>query len=267
MNNKKKLGAAFISLAVSGLAGLMLVAPGALANGQGVGGSVLTKQACDWRITEVDASFTLESALADPTNVESESNSRAIYDGTPITISSAEQSQNVYVTGNSQTVNSDSDNTRCIFYQVGGAVKTRPTVVMKTGTQVFTASYPILDGNGDPVLEDGNPTYQTDADMEITLGGISPLGVAFSDPNTCSSEWSNADLSLNASEEATALEIASLSDILVAQQKDSGQRCDQPYVVSLQLPGGVVPDSPGAVYTYSGIVLTTTLTALDTAGE
>ena len=124
MNNKKKLGAAFISLAVSGFAGLMLVAPGALATGQdphdqGLGGSVLTKQACDWRITDVEATFNLQSELADPESDESGSNSRAIYEGNAITISSEEQSQNVYVTGNSQIANSDSDNTRCIFYQVG----------------------------------------------------------------------------------------------------------------------------------------------------
>ena len=95
MNNKKKLGAAFISLAVSGLAGLMLVAPGALANGQWT-----SEAACLQNRHAIGESKYTRRHLrecADPT-----SGQHAIYDGTPMHAQFSEQSQNVYVTGNSQ---------------------------------------------------------------------------------------------------------------------------------------------------------------------
>ena len=249
---KKKLGAAFISLAVSGFAGLMLVAPGALATGQGhgnVGGSVRTKEACDWRIQEIPASVTLASALVDPQDDQS----AAVYDGTAMTLSSVAQDQNVYVTGNLQGANSDSLNTKCIFYNVPGAGtdQTRPTVSMATtGTGVFEATY------------QGDTGAEVDSGMQVTLGtltGTSPLGVAFVECVDSANVWTTTDLNLGASKSATSVEIPTIGDVDQSQQKDDGLRCNQTYVVSIALPEGVVPDSPGAVYTFSGVVLTTTL--------
>ena len=248
MNNKKKLGAAFISLAVSGLAGLMLVAPGALANGQGngnVGGSVRTKEACDWRIQDIPATVTLASE-PDPTN------GQTVYDGTAMTLSSVAQDQNVYVTGNLQETNSDSLNTKCIFYNVpgtSGTDATRPDVTMATtGTGVFEATY-----------QDDDTGTEIDSGMQVTLG-TSPLGVAFAECGDQANVWTTTDLNLGASATATSVEIPTIGDVVQSQQEDGGLRCNQTYVVSIALPVGVVPDSPGAVYTFSGVILTTTLT-------
>jgi len=244
MNNKKKLGAAFISLAVSGLAGLMLVAPGALANGpngQGIGASVLTEQACNWVNFGVPADITLTSA--------------STYDGTPLQLTASATVLNVYVTG-AQATTSATENTRCIFYELG-TDKSRPSVVMTIDDAQFGAKY----GPGDGV---------EDTDMGINLDGTTPLVV---DSSPCGvdvdNDWtvlSSLDLHNDGSAEGIPIEMKTRSDVDKVQLAfnetagTGGQRCATTYTVSLLLPGGVEPDSPGATYTFSGITLSTVLT-------
>ena len=239
MNNKKKLGAAFISLAVSGFAGLMLVAPGALATGQGVGGSVLTEQACNWVNFGVPADITLTSA--------------STYDGTPLQLTASATVLNVYVTG-SQATASETESTRCIFYEIG-TDKSRPSVVMSIDDVKFAATY------GANIDDEG---------MGIDLNGTTPLVV---DSAPCAVDVDNAwtvlsslDLHNDGSAEGIPIEMKTISDVDKVQLASDapvnagGERCATTYTVSLLLPGGVEPAEPGATYTFSGITLSTVLT-------
>ena len=238
MNNKKKLGAAFISLAVSGFAGLMLVAPGSLAVG-GVVGTVLTEAKCDWQILSVPATFTLASA------------GDAKYEGAALELSVADQDLNVYVSGG-QPEKTASGNTACIFYDAVAVLKkTRPEVVMSINATSFTAEYQV-NGSGDPVMDTFMDVNLAENPLVVTMGACAELDAAWT---------STPKLSLGTVLEDTAIEIQAQSDVLDAQASDLGLRCDNNYGVSLTLPGGVEPLGAGEEYTFRGIILTTTLTA------
>jgi len=237
MKNKKKLGAAFIALAFSGFAGLMVVAPGALATDAGVSSSVVTEELCEWQIFAVPADFAVSSGGAE-------------YVGEILPLTAVAQTVNVYVTGNEQATPSAADNTACAFYtEVDPGFKTRPTVVMSVGTGEFAATYPGVD---DAVTEDGG--------MSFTLND-SPLKITSTLPASCIEDnWAATNLSLGVSGSGVNMEIPLIANIDNVQAENGGQRCTNSFVASIDIPGDVMPLGPGKTYSYSGITLTTTLT-------
>jgi hypothetical protein len=240
VNNKRKLGAAFISLAISGFAGLMLVAPGALAGG--VVGTVLTDSKCDWQIFDIPASFAVASA-------------GSTYKGVSMDLTVENQDLNIYVSGGQENKTADSS-TACIFYDtIDSDNKTRPEITMSINETKFLAEYQV-GGTGEVVLD---PT------MDIDLSAT-PLVITMTKCTDTPGTWTQPDtLNLGSDTSLTALEIATRSKVDSTQVID-GQRCDTGYGVKLTLPGGVEPVGDGEEYTFRGVTLTTTLTALDTIG-
>jgi hypothetical protein len=241
MNQRKKLGAAFISLAVSGFAGLMIVAPGALAVGVDVGGlvgTVLTEPKCDWQIVSIPASFAIGSAAATK------------YEGAALDLSIAGEDMNVYVSG-AQAEKTAAGNTPCIFYNTGTSPKTRPEVVMSINTTTFEAQYQV-NGEGAVLLD---PT------MDIDLSE-NPLKITMGSCLVSNSAWNVSSLELGPeSLSGVALAIPGQTSVLPAQLSDAGLRCDTSYGVRVTIPEHIEPVGAGEQYTFRGVTLTTVLTA------
>jgi hypothetical protein len=238
VNNKRKLGAAFISLAVSGFAGLMLVAPGALAGG--VVGTVLTEAKCDWQIVEIPATFQVGSA------------GNARYTGAELELSVAAQDLNIYVSGRQRLGKTESGSTPCIFYENADlANKTRPKINMSIAATKFLAEYQV-GGTGEVVLDPTMDVELTVSDpLVITMGACSDTGT-----------WTSTSVELGAdAKDSTVIEILEHKDVSTAQG-DDGLRCANSYGVSFNIPKGTVPTGAGEEYSFRGITLTTTLNAI-----
>jgi hypothetical protein len=242
MNQRKKLGAAFISLAVSGFASLMIVAPAALAvtvGGGGIVGTVLTDAKCDWKIVAIPTSFVVGSSGATK------------YTGVPLDLTLADQDLNIYVSGKQDGATS-TGHTPCIFYDgLDASKKTRPEITMSINATKFLAEYKV-NGAGTVVLD---PT------MDINLT-TSPLVITVGECTDKTTWISPATLQLGPTTSGTALKIADMAKVLSSQLL-SGLRCDSGYGVKLTLPGGIEPAGAGEEYSFRGVTLTTTLVAVN----
>lgn len=253
----KALGAGLLGLSVAGFGSLLMLATAANADPvpANIESEVTTEEQCEWRLYAVPTDFTLSAGVE---VVEGFGEVAREYVGAPLTLSRDFDGQiNVYVTGNEQVDNSTDQNTACTFYaNVNETYKERPTLVLSTGADPFTARY-----------VDSNNVEQTDADLTFNLG-TSGLKVDV-DSTNCAVAWSSPDddaTSLGISSSATVLEISNFNAIENVQAVNSGLRCVVDSTVSIIVPGDLLPDAPGKTYTWSGITLTTTLTPIAFAG-
>jgi hypothetical protein len=240
------LGAGLMSLSLTGFAGLLMLAPGAQATEDPgtdatVKSEVKSQEECGW--TLVGAATEIELV---PATDETRYEDAAL----PLTATFAGDSTlNLYVTGNAQAQASRTAHTECIFYSVANpGVLNVPKVTIEVEGAFTSAT---LDDTDDDSLS-FTPGVEDAADLTVTGATL--------DVDACvEDDFVVSTVEVASGETGTLLSMLKASVNEKATEADT-QRCDLGYVVGVTIPGGLKPSAPGAIYTWTGLNLTTVMT-------
>lgn len=240
MNKRVFAGASALSIALPGLIATMALMPAANAiesddettsAGDSISSSATMEEQCKWVLIGAPSSVALT-----PTTAGEE------YNGTDMELSASLSSISIHNTGNQDGNPSYASYTECTFFES----KFKPTATLAIDATKFAAS--ISGGDAD-----------TEMDFDAKAGN--PLAFAFTKASECST-WATAaeTLDLATTSAGTLLDLA-IGDVTTpvtsAGENDKCQLTSGS--VSINIPAGLNPTSPGSAYTFAGPTLTTAL--------
>jgi hypothetical protein len=268
------LGAGLMSMSLTGFAGLLMLAPGAQANEEpanpdngsaAVTAAVTTEEICGWNLIGAPGDFELAPADED-----------AEYEGTAMDLLASftdkaegtANTLNLYVSGTDQAAKSRTSTTACTWYVSAGESPAAATVRMAF-TGAFTSA---ASRNDTPVLVDGDPDTSlsfTPGQSAGLRGGVTaaPLLVTptAADADACEldvdgKKFAVSDVSLSTANAPSTIMTMLIAKVAGKAVANAGQRCDLGFEVKVTVPATQLPANPGAVYTWSGVSLLTTIT-------
>jgi hypothetical protein len=269
------LGAGLMSMSLTGFAGLLMLAPGAQADENPDNGSaavtaaVTTEEICGWNLIGAPGDFALAPADAD-----------AEYEGTAMDLLASftdkaegtANTLNLYVSGTDQAAKSRTSTTACTWYVSAGESPAAATVKM-----AFTGSFASAASRDDnPVLVDEEPDTSlsfTPGQSAGLRGGVTaaPLlvtptaaDVTACEADTNGKKFAVEDVSLSTAGTPSTIMTMLIEDVAAKAGADAGQRCDLGFEVKVTVPAQQLPANPGAVYTWSGVSLLTTIATATT---
>lgn len=234
MKAKKALGAGLVGLSLPMLvAGLSMVGPALGADSTdttaaAIQSTVTTEDQCEWRVANAPGGLTLTAA--------------GEYELNDLDLTASVTGLTVYSTGNTHD-GDETGYTDCVFY--GDVLE--PTLTME------------IDGTAvDGYLTASGSAGDADTSMDFSIDGTNPMTIVTAD--TCT-DWTVASPSLSTTTAATVMSIVTaVIDDNIESAAGGNQTCALDQTITLTVPGGKVPSSPGAGYTFAGPSLTTELT-------
>lgn len=259
MKARKLAAGLAASLAMSGIAlALSVSAPAYSADASS---TVTTEELCEWRMVGAPTAITMSSGVNEykGSTLEMAQNFTST-SGT----AGADETFTVYATGNQQAAGgSRTEFNECTFY---GTNKTKALVSVGLSAK---------DGNTAVKFNAVDEAGTADTGMSFGIGtdaGESTFDISLTDTSACAAPWSASALTLGLdnADDTVGDETSSgtLVTIPIANVDGTGyttaggtDRCLAPMKISTDIPANLLPDTPGDDYTWSGIVLTFTLSS------
>jgi hypothetical protein len=263
----KALGAGLVSLSVAGFGSLLMLAPGAnAADGDGsasISATVTSQEICGWNLLGAPADFTL-APLVNGTE----------YDGAALELladftDSDTSTLNLYVSGTDQNPRSRETTTACTWYASSGVSPAAATVQM-----AFTGSFASAATKAGVAVFDAGD--QEDASLSFTpgqniglRGGVTAANMLITpvanDATACEAvvdgkKFAVEDVSLSTAAAPETIMTMLIANVAGTADINAGQRCDLGFQVKVTVPEQQLPYNPGAIYTWSGVTLLTTIT-------
>ena len=267
----KALGAGLVSLSVAGFGSLLMLAPGAnAADGDGsasISATVTSQEICGWNLLGAPGNFTLAPVVPGTE-----------YDGAALELlanftDSSTNTLNLYVSGTDQDPKSRTETTSCTWYASSGVSPAAATVQMAfTGTFTSAATRNAVavlkaDGGADDSLS-FTPGQNTGLRGSVTAANmlITPVALDASacEEDVAGSKFAVEDVSLSTASTPATIMTMLIANVATTAAADAGQRCDLGFEVKVTVPEQQLPDNPGAIYTWSGVTLLTTITTSTT---
>ena len=263
----KALGAGLVSLSVAGFGSLLMLAPGAnAADGDGsasISATVTSQEICGWNLLGAPGTFTLAPEV-----------SGTEYEGAALELlanftDNSTNTLNLYVSGTDQDPKSRTETTSCTWYASSGVSPAAATVQMAfTGTFTSAATkngVEVFDANA---LADESlsftPGQNTGLRGDVTAANMLITPVAL-DATACEADVAGSkfvveDVSLSTASTPATIMSMLIASVATTAAEDAGQRCDLGFQVKVTVPEEQLPYNPGAIYTWSGVTLLTTIT-------
>ncbi len=251
------LGAGLMSMSLTGFAGLLMLAPGANAAESEIPAditvNVTSEEMCGWNLVGAPGNFEL---------VTEEGN--AEYVGAALVLveeftNSDTETLSLYVSGTDQAETSRTNTTACTWYELSGVSPLAPTVEMSfSGNFIATAA-----DNGPDVAMDFTPG------AEAARGSVTAAPMLITpteaDATACMAEADTkkfvvTDVSLSVPSTPAPIISMLLEDIGATAATDLGQRCDLGFKLQVTIPESQLPSHPGALYSWAGATLLTSIT-------
>lgn len=245
MNKRVFAGASALSLALPGLIATMALMPAANAiesddettsAGDQITSSATMEEQCKWVLLGAPSSVALT-----PTEAGAE------YNGTDMELSASLSAISIHTTGNQDTTPSFETFTECTFFES----QFKPTATLAIDQLNFDAT---ISGGA------------ADTGMNFSAEASNPLSFGFTAGTECTG-WATAATTLNLSTTtaATLLDL-SINDVTSPVTTSGGNdKCDLTNgSVTINIPAGLNPSSPGSDYEFAGPTLTTALATSET---
>lgn len=246
MNKRVFAGASALSIALPGLIATMALMPAAnaiesddgegnLSAGDSISSSATMEEQCKWVLIGAPSSVALT-----PTT------SGAEYNGTDMELSASLSSISIHTTGNQDSSPTYDSYTECTFFES----EFKPTATLAIDATQFAAS---ISGGA------------ADTGMNFSAASGNPLAFAFTAASECST-WATAatTLDLETTSAGTLLDL-SISNVTTPVTSSGGNdKCQLTGgSVTINIPAGLNPSSPGSDYTFAGPTLTTALSTAE----